>query len=182
MKTNNNIVGGRVSDTSYTHYAAHLKAFADHMADNDVPLYALSIQNEPDVTVDYESCDWNASQMLRFIKENAPSIGVDIIAPESYNFNHTISNAILNDPVDAANVDIIGGHIYGGGLTSYPLAKEKGKELWMTEHLDLDTTWVGALRTGLEIHDCMFAGMNAYLWWVIRRYYGPIDENSNITK
>ena len=114
MKSNNNIVGGRLNDTSYAGYATHLKAFADYMSSNGVPLRAISIQNEPDVNVNYESCDWTASEMLKFVKENAPAIGTDIIVPESYNFNHTISDAILNDPAAAANVSIIGGHIYGG--------------------------------------------------------------------
>jgi glucuronoarabinoxylan endo-1,4-beta-xylanase len=182
MKSNNNIIGGMLNDTSYASYAVHLKTFADYMSSKGAPLYAISVQNEPDVRVNYESCDWNASQMLRFVKENAPAIGTDIIAPESFNFNYTISDAILNDPVAAANVAIIGGHIYGGGLTRYPLVISKGKEVWMTEHLDLDTTWVGALMTGKEINDCMNADMNAYLWWYIRRFYGPIDDNSNITK
>ena len=33
-----------------------------------------------------------------------------------------------------------------------------------------------------EIHDCMNVGWVAYVWWYIRRSYGPIDESSNITK
>ena len=182
MKSNNNIVGGRLNDSTYPAYAAHLKSFADYMSSNGAPLYAISVQNEPDVRVNYESCDWNASEMVKFVKENAPSIGIKIIAPESYNFNHIISDAILNDPVAAANLSIIGGHIYGGGLKPYPLAVRKGKEIWMTEHLVLDTDWHGALATALEINDCMNAGMSAYLWWYIRRFYGPIDDDSNVTK
>jgi glucuronoarabinoxylan endo-1,4-beta-xylanase len=93
-----------------------------------------------------------------------------------------MSDSILNDPAAAVNVAIIGGHIYGGGLTSYPLAASKGKDLWMTEHLVVDTIWSGAFATAKEINDCMSVGMNAYVWWVIRRFYGPIDENSNVTK
>lgn len=182
MKSNNNIVGGTLNTASYAAYAAHLKAFADTLARNGVPLHAISVQNEPDVTVTYESYDWNASQMLAFVKNNAPTIGVNILVPESYNFNHTISDAILNDPAAAANVAIIGGHIYGGGITSYPLAVSKGREVWMTEHLETSTDWTGALFTAKEIHDCMNAGMNAYLWWYIRRFYGPIDDSSNVTK
>ncbi len=182
MKSNNNIVCGRLNDSSYPAYAAHLKSFADYMSSNGAPLYAISVQNEPDVSVTYESCDWNSSQMLRFVKENAPSIGIKIIAPESYNFNHTISDAILNDPVAAANVSIIGGHIYGGGLSRYPLAESKGKEVWMTEHLDTDTSWTNVLATGKEINDCMYAGMSAYIWWYIVRFYGPIKEDGKVSK
>lgn len=179
MKTNNNIVGGRLSDTSYASYAAHLKSFVDYMAGNGVPIYAISVQNEPDVSVTYESCDWNASEMLRFIKENAPSIGTKIIAPESYRFRRELSDPLLNDATALANFDILGGHIYGGGLESYPLAESKGKEIWMTEHLVLETKWDDNLATGKEILDCMNAGMNAYIWWYIVRFYGPIYDDGS---
>lgn len=182
MKTNNNIVGGRLRESAYADYAAHLKSFADYMASNSAPLYAISVQNEPDVTVTYESCYWNASEMLKFVKENAPAIGTDIIVPESFNFNHTISDAILNDSTAASHVAIIGGHIYGGGITNYPLAVSKGKEIWMTEHLDTDTSWTKVLATGKEIHDCIKVGMSAYIWWYIVRFYGPIKEDGNVSK
>lgn len=182
MKSNNNIVGGRLNDDAYDDYAAHLKSFADYMAGNDAPLYAISVQNEPDVSVDYESCDWNASQMLKFVKYDAPSIGIKIIIPESYNQSRIISDAILNDPAGAANISIIGMHLYGGNLTGYPLAASKGKEYWMTEHLDTNTDWLSVLATAKEIDNCMYYGMNAYIWWYIRRFYGLINDDGNITK
>ncbi len=182
MKTNDTIVGGELKTGSYSAYAAHLKSFVDYLSNNGVPLYAVSVQNEPDVSVTYESCDWNATQMLNFVKNNAPSIGVKIIADEASNFSHTITDAILNDPVAVANLSIVGGHLYGGGLASYPLAKSKGKEVWMTEYLDLDTTWAHVLNTGTQINDCMVAGMNAYIWWYIVRYYGPIREDGTVMK
>jgi glucuronoarabinoxylan endo-1,4-beta-xylanase len=182
MKSNNNIVGGRLNDTSYASYAAHLKSFVDYMASNGAPLYAISVQNEPDVHVTYESCDWNAEEMLKFVKENAGSIGTKIIAPESADFDKSLSDPMLNDPVGAANLSIIGGHIYGGGLESYPLAESKGKEIWMTEILDLDISWEANLGTGKEINDCMNAGMSTYISWYIVRFYGPIDEFGNVSK
>ncbi|NWF88365.1 MAG: T9SS type A sorting domain-containing protein [Ignavibacteriaceae bacterium] len=180
MKTNNNIVGGELKESSYADYAAHLKSFADYMAANGVPLYAISVQNEPDITVTYESCDWNPSQMVKFISENASSIGTRIIAPESFQFLRPISDAILNDSAACANVDIIGGHIYGGGLAPYPLAEQKGKEIWMTEHLTESAhsanIWSYALAVGLEMQNVMLANMSSYIWWYIVRYYGPIAD------
>jgi glucuronoarabinoxylan endo-1,4-beta-xylanase len=182
MKSNNNIVGGVLNESSYAAYAAHLKAFADYMANNGAPLYAVSLQNEPDATVTYESCSWNATQFLNFTKNNAAAIGMRVMMPESQNFVHALSDSTLNDSSAAANVAVIGGHIYGGGLGPYPLAVSKGKEVWMTEHLELDTSWTAVLATGREIHDCMNAGMNAYVWWYIVRFYGPIGEDGNVTK
>jgi glucuronoarabinoxylan endo-1,4-beta-xylanase len=182
MKTNDTIVGGELKTDSYAAYAAHLKTFADYMSRNGVPLYAVSVQNEPDVTVTYESCYWNATQMLNFVKYNAFSIGVRIIADEASQFSHIMTDALLNDPVAAANLSIVGGHIYGGGLASYPLAKSRGKEVWMTEYLDLDTSWSHVLNTGTQMNDCMVAGMNAYIWWYIVRFYGPILEDGTVSK
>ncbi|MGD0590147.1 MAG: T9SS type A sorting domain-containing protein [Bacteroidota bacterium] len=182
MKSNTNIVGGMLSESSYADYAAHLKRFADYMAAHGAPLYAISLQNEPDANVTYESCYWNATQFLNFTKNNAASIGLRIIMPESESFVHQLSDSTLNDSAAAANVSIIGGHLYGASPASYSLATGKGKDLWMTEYLSLDTTWSGVLATGQQINDCMKAGMNAYVYWYIIRYYGPINENGIVTK
>jgi glucuronoarabinoxylan endo-1,4-beta-xylanase len=182
LKSSSNIVGGRLNDSSYAAYADHLKWFTGYMANNGAPLYAISIQNEPDITVTYESCDWNATQILRFLKIHAGAIGTKVMAPESFHFNQALSDSTLNDPAAAANLGIIGGHIYGGGVATYPLAVSKGKEVWMTEYLDTLRTWSAVLNTGRGIHDCMNVGWNAYVWWYIVRYYGPLDEDGTVTK
>ncbi len=182
MKTNNNLVGGELSTSSYGAYANHLSSYANFMSSNGAPLYAISIQNEPDISVTYESCDWNSTQFNNFLIAQGSTIPTRIIVAESFQFLRPLTDAILNNASAEAQVDIIGGHIYGGGLFSYPLAQSKGKEVWMTEHLVNNTTWSGALDTGKEIHDCMVANFNAYVWWYIRRSYGPIDENGNVTK
>lgn len=183
MKTNNNIVGGELKESCYCDYAAHLNKFAKYMSDHDAPLYAISIQNEPDADVNYESCSWNGTQFLNFMKNNAASIGIRIIMPESQNFVHALSDPTLNDSVAAENVSIIGGHIYGGGLEPYPLATSKGKEIWMTEHLSGENSnannWNWAFAVAKEINDVMEAGMSAYVWWYIVRYYGPISDGTN---
>ena len=182
LKTNNNIVGGMLADTAYASYAAHLKGFADYMTANGAPLYAVSLQNEPDAVVTYESCSWNATQFLNFTKNNAAAIGTRIIMPESEGFNHQFSDSTLQDPTAASHVAIVGGHLYGPAPAAYPLAAGEGKDLWMTEHLSLDTTWAGDLATGKEINDCMTVGMNAYVTWYIVRYYGPIAEDGTVTR
>ena len=170
MKTSNNTVGGALSTDYYEEYAQYLKAFADYFADNGAPLYAISIQNEPDWDPDYEGCTWTAEQFRTFIKDYGSIIAdsTKLIMPESLKFDHTVSDPTLKDPEAAPYVSIIGGHLYGGGLMDYPLAREMGKELWMTEHLVNDQSLAACLNTAKEIHDSMtVAKFNAYVWWWI---------------
>ena len=197
MKTNNNIVGGSLDTNKYAAFAAYLKSFADTMASNGVPLYAVSVQNEPDfIPTDYEGCGWNAIQFLNFMKNYAPAVGTPVFMPESAGFVHSLSDMTLNDSVAASHVAFIGGHLYGTTPSSYPLALSKSKEVWMTEYLinssmngpDMDTSMAANLRTAKSINDCMNANMNAYVWWYIVRFYGPINDTTqggirgNVTK
>jgi glucuronoarabinoxylan endo-1,4-beta-xylanase len=184
MKTNNNLIGGALKTTSYAEYATYLNDFSKYMKNNNASLYAISVQNEPDYVVTYESCDWTPTQMTDFLKNNGATISdTKVIAGESFNFNHNLTDPILNDATAATNVSIIGGHIYGGGLADYPLAKSKGKEVWMTEHLDTNITWDNNFATGKEIHDCLTTGnFNAYITWYAKRFYGPLGEDGVVTK
>jgi glucuronoarabinoxylan endo-1,4-beta-xylanase len=186
MKTNNDPVGGELRAIYYDDYAEHLDSFATYMAANGAPIYSISVQNEPDISVSYESCDWSASQMVTFMQNNASAIGSRVMAPESFQFRHVMSDPILNDATACANLDIVGGHIYGGGLSPYPLAEEKEKEIWMTEHYTESShsgnDWPLALDVGTEMHNVMTAGMSAYVWWYIVRYYGPIADGTYATK
>jgi glucuronoarabinoxylan endo-1,4-beta-xylanase len=183
MKTNNNVVGGELRTSDYANYANYLNSFVSYLSSNGAPLYAISVQNEPDISVTYESCDWTAAQLLNFARNNAGAISTRVVMSESFHFDKTYTDPILNDPAARTNVDIIGGHIYGSGLSDYPLARNNGKEVWMTEHLNTDTSTTGVIQTAKEINDCLAVGnYNAYLWWYLKRFYGPIDDNGARTK
>ena len=108
------------------------------------------------------------------------------MAAESFRMDHSLTDPILNDPIASPLLDIIGGHIYSSGLVDYPLTRAKGKEVWMTEHYtdskNSANDWPVALHVGKEIHDCMTANFSAYVWWYIRRAYGLITEDSNVSK
>jgi O-glycosyl hydrolase len=183
FKTNQSHIGGSLSASHYDDYANYLRSYVNYLESHGAPLYALSIQNEPDISVQYESCDWTSTEMLNFVKYNMVDISpVKLMVAESYNFDHTMTDPILNDSVAASKIGIIGGHIYGNGLYDYPLARVKEKEIWMTEHLEDNSTWAGALTTAKEINDCMKANFNAYIWFYVRATYGPLDLAGNITK
>ncbi|KAJ9461078.1 Glucuronoxylanase XynC [Diplonema papillatum] len=177
LKTNNNTVGGYLKQDSYAAYAEHLKSFAEAMRGHGVPLHAISVQNEPDIKVTYESCFWTPPDIARFLRENAAAVGVPMFASESFDYNHTLSDAVLQDPAALANLAFVGGHIYGAGLDPYPLAAEKNREVWMTEHFNTGEAWPFYLDTGREIHDCLQAGMSAYVYWYIGSSSGPLEND-----
>ncbi|MCW8850847.1 MAG: T9SS type A sorting domain-containing protein [Melioribacteraceae bacterium] len=172
----------KIKQDMYGDYVDHLNNYIKFMADNGAPIYGVSIQNEPDISEDWTW--WDPEDMLRFMRDFADSIdGALVMAPESFQFRKNISDPLLNDSAATANTDIICGHIYGGGLSRYPLAEEKGKEVWMTEYLMGDNNsgnnlpWAIALAK--NINDVMKANMNAYVWWTMIRYYGPIGDGTS---
>jgi glucuronoarabinoxylan endo-1,4-beta-xylanase len=171
----------RVRYDMYDEYAAHLDSFSTYMATNGVPIYGISVQNEPDIG---DWTRWTVDEMFTFMRDYAHAIqGTRVMAPESYRFRRAMSDPILNDSVACANIDIVCGHIYGGGLGFYPLAEEKGKEVWMTEHLSGENNsgndWDWSIAVATEMNDVMQSGMSAYVWWYIIRYYGPISDGTN---
>ena len=184
MKTNNSIIGGKLIPDSAAAYAKYLNDFALNMQANGAPLYAVSVQNEPDWDPSYEGCVWSATEMRDFIKNHGALIAATrLLAPELVNNNQTYVNTILSDDAAAANLDIVGTHLYGGGIIENQLAKTKSKEVWMTEHLDTNTTYAANLNTAVEIHDCFTkANFNAYIWWYGKRFYGLIGQDGNVTK
>ncbi len=184
MKTNNNIIGGKLIPDSAAAYAKYLNDFALYMQANGAPLYAVSVQNEPDWEPGYEGCVWTAEEMRDFLKNQSALItATRLMAPELVNNNQAYVNTILADNAAVANLDLVGTHLYGGGMVENQLAKTKGLEVWMTEHLDTLTAWNACMNTAVEIHDCFTkANFNAYIWWYGKRFYGLIGQDGAITK
>ncbi|KWX74375.1 glucuronoxylanase [Paenibacillus riograndensis] len=181
----------RLRYDKYAAYAQHLNDFVTYMKNNGVNLYAISVQNEPDYAHTWTW--WTPAEMLNFMKNNAGSINCRVIAPESFSYLKNMSDPILNDTQALANMDILGAHTYGTSFSNfpYPLFKQKGagKELWMTEvyypNSDNNSAnrWPEALDVAYHMHNAMAeADFQAYVWWYIRRQYGPMNEDGTISK
>jgi glucuronoarabinoxylan endo-1,4-beta-xylanase len=166
MKSSNSLIHGSLLPAQYGAYVTHLNNYAKFMADNRAPVAVISLQNEPDFDADYEGCVWTAEQFLTFCRDYAGSITVPVMMPESLNFSQVLSNPTLNDLLALANIDYLGGHLYGATVRDYPLARARGLPLWMTEYLINDQTIGSAVGTGWQISECLATGnMSAYIWW-----------------
>lgn len=190
-KNNKNLVGGYLLEEHYQDYANYINDFVKYMLDQGVIIDVVSIQNEPDISVSYEGCHWSAEQIYKFVKEYGGGIiGTKVMAAESFNFKQSYTDKIMNDPLASENLDIVGGHIYGGGLSRYPLAEQMGKEVWMTEYLMNQNSgsnpanwnpsdaaiWDETLDMIETVHDAVLCNWNAYIWWYARRFYSFLGD------
>jgi O-glycosyl hydrolase len=180
---------------------AHYNDYADLLADYvlnfesrmGAPLAILSVQNEPNWKVEYESAYWSGIDLRDFIKViaqrfpmkglTAGSNGIGIMMPEFENFNINFDEMIkpsLDDPLSESVITHIALHQYNGafdsssraGARAFPQIIESGKRFWQTEvsgsgpHLPEGTGINNALYYARMIHwDMTLAQTNAFLFW-----------------
>jgi glucuronoarabinoxylan endo-1,4-beta-xylanase len=165
MKSNNSTIGGSLNPIAYAAYAAYLNNAMSQLGADDV-----SLQNEPDAKVTYESCFWTGAQMDAFLDQEGANIHFPIVMPEAEGFNPAYSDPALNDPAADSHIAIIAGHLYGTHPTTYTNALSHGKPVWMTEHFvgsgpNAASDITNALTLAQEIDGCMDNNMSAYFWW-----------------
>ena len=194
-----------IRSSDYQKYVDHLNSFTAYMKNQGVPLYAISISNEPDWCGEW-AC-WSADEIYNFTKGYADQMrknGTKVISTESFKYDKNLYNKVLNDPNALKNWDILGAHFYasqastGDDFFAYKLADQKGIERWMTEHYTESqgsgNYWRKYMKTGdqantavydtvramdlaYEIHRGLVIGnFNQYTWWYIRRCYGLIMD------
>lgn len=193
-KSSNSTVEGTLNTSEYAAFANYLNLFTAYLAAGNVPLYAISMQNEPDANVTYESCVWTGATMDTWVANNAGVLTTKLMMPESESFITSLSDPSLDDPNAVNNISIIAGHIYGVSPSFYTNAEQKGKEVWMTEHYLTPSgsqPAIGdAIAAAQEFHNSMVtAEYNAYVWWWLWDWnpgsgninYGLIDTSNNPT-
>jgi glucuronoarabinoxylan endo-1,4-beta-xylanase len=184
-------------------YASQLANYVASMKNTyGVNIYALSIQNEPDASVNtYDACQWTGQQIHDFATNLSSALAAKgfgstkIILPESENWTdpHNLMGPTLNDPNAAADVSIIADHNYvannGVGDQTTPAAiNTAGKALWETEVALLsgsDSSINNALYWAGRIHLFMTAAQaNAWhYWWLVASgNQGLMDTSGNPAK
>lgn len=186
-------------ESNYAAYAEHLNNFGSYMKSQGVDLYAVSVQNEPDFASEWTV--WSTDEATKFLADYADKItSTKVMSPES--FQYAPENAswvadggkkyytkIMNNAKAFANCDLFGTHFYGTqrAWMDFPTLENCGKPIWMTEVYtdsknDADL-WPMALDVSENIHNGLVVGnMSAYVWWYIRRSYGPLKEDGTISK
>ena len=179
MKDNNNVNnGGHLNSASYAAWAKVLAGFpAFYKSHGGVDLYALSAQNEPDFTASYQSCIFNSSQMVAWIKVLGPALAalsppVKVLAAEPDNWGNiwggdNFSTAILADATADSFVGPMATHDYGGtsaGTYARPAPPANNTHhVWETECTPGDT---GPITIATMIYAAFSTGgVNGWHYW-----------------
>jgi glucuronoarabinoxylan endo-1,4-beta-xylanase len=192
---------------NYSKYADHLVKYIDYMKAQGVNLYAISVQNEPDMDFTW----WSPAEVVAFVRDYGDRIrntGVKLMSPEACGTSPEYTDPILNDVAAFERTDILAGHLYQGFIdwsTSYPKNRHDyivglynshlapaGKTWWMTEHLFNDgeresdpalwqfRKWSYEMEhLGKELHMSMEGYCSAYVYWYLKRFYGMIADNDH---
>jgi glucuronoarabinoxylan endo-1,4-beta-xylanase len=180
--------GKRLKKNKYADYANHLNDFVKFFKQNGVTIYGISIQNEPDYGQEWTW--WTSQECVDFLANYRSLIQCKVLSPETFQYNKVYYNAILDNPKANKNVDVFATHFYGTLRSQMDFARLENdpREIWMTEVYVPNSssqadTWPEAIEVAVNIHNALVVGsMNAYVWWYIRRSYGPMKEDGKISK
>lgn len=185
FKDSGTLDGGHFVSANYQAYADQLANYV-HTVKNTygINLYALSVQNEPSVSVPTtESCIWTDQQIHDFIPylyQAMASNGVastKIMIPEDYFWGFDLATNSMNDTTTSNLVGILAGHGY---YSSAAPVNNYGKSLWETEVSIVDGSNDPSIDNGVywagQIHDYMtIAEANAFhYWWLV-----SLDQTGN---
>jgi glucuronoarabinoxylan endo-1,4-beta-xylanase len=190
MKDNGNVVKGRVKRDKYQAYADYLSAYVrGYKQHHGIEIYAISPTNEPEINVNYSSCNWTGEELHNFVRDaviptfKRDKIEAKFLLGECGKWSEAPALPSLEDPATAAHIDIVGTHAYldsrqnpfpplSARSGQLPVTRRMGKRLWQTEVSDGGrnlTDIEDGLYWAKMLHSHVVDnGANAWLyWWAI---------------
>jgi hypothetical protein len=172
-------------------YVSYIKNLNDHGA----PIFALSVQNEPDQGVAYDGCVWTGTDQRDLIRILGPKLEaaglkgygggrvwdkIWIATGENAGLPGAAGDYVVNDtgPDGASQyVEIATRHLYGGmgpytnGINAIPDPTKGLQEIWQTEHCDT-TNRAGA---GAALYNTMTGW--SWVWHIANEVYDTFALN-----
>jgi glucuronoarabinoxylan endo-1,4-beta-xylanase len=168
--------GGYLLSSHYPNWARDIAGYVSMMASHGIPIYAVSVQNEPDLTMDYGSCLYSSEQIHDFVPllyaalQSVGTGSTKIMIAEQSSWAFNLAAKAMGDPKVAAQVGIIAAHGYSSKkIRAYPTGTA---HLWQTEVSSTSQTYDGSINDGVSwaktIHRYLTeANVNAWVWWFL---------------
>lgn len=174
--------GGSVPPKNYREYAEYLADFVTYYKTiHSVDINVLSLQNEPDISVYWESCRWTGEELRDFLKILGPlfrerGLKTRFMIPEGSTWDEAWTRAepALTDPEARKYLDILASHTYGdndlvdqGRSLMSTAAARFSIPIWMSETSIIgppdDTSIFAGLQIAHRIYRDLSEG-NASAW------------------
>ncbi|WP_411832640.1 glycoside hydrolase family 30 protein [Pseudoxanthomonas mexicana] len=142
MKDSNSLIQGRLLPRYYDAFSRYLLRYVDAYAAEGIPIFALTVQNEPDYEPkDYPGMRLNAAARARLIGDHlGPMIAARGTGPQLFDWDHNWDKpgeplGVLSDPAANRYVDAVAWHCYGGDVSAQTPVHEAfpDKDAYMTE-------------------------------------------------
>jgi len=186
MTTTGDMIGGKLKREYYAAYAEYFVRFVQAYAEAGVPVYAVTIQNEPGVDRanesnskwHYPSCRWTGEDERDFIRDHlGPAFARAGIATKIWSYDHNFNTnptpdgddpgidyptAVLRDKNAARFVDGVAFHGYAGnssGMSEFA-TRFPDVQMYFTEGSTFGT------RGALKVIEYFTHGASSYNAWV----------------
>lgn len=167
--------GGSLLPSHYSDWARDVANYVVMMKDNGVPIYAVSVQNEPNVAMSWGSCRYTAQELHDFVPylyaalHSAGAGATKIMIGEQSSWAFDLTSDALADPIVASEVGIIAAHGYLSKAQPHPI---RNTRLWQTEDCSQSPTYNGSMWDAMgwaaKIHEYLtVANVNAWMWWFL---------------
>lgn len=142
MKSNGSLIRGTLKPAHYDAFARYLLKYVDAYAAEGIPIFALTVQNEPDFEPkDYPGMRLNAPARARLIGDHlGPLLAARASAPQLFDWDHNWNKpqeplGVLADAAANRHVSAVAWHCYGGEPSAQTPVHDAypDKDAYMTE-------------------------------------------------
>jgi O-glycosyl hydrolase len=162
---------GYLDPSHYQDYASLLADYVQNAARQGIPVYAISLDVESDITTDI-TAQWTGEEfaaLLPYVGSTfrARGITTKIIVNEDVGWTAADFNHIMADPDLSQYVDIIADHAYGQAYNPYTkFTNTQGRNVWMTEFFpdSSGTNIQNAISQAVDMYNAItIGGASAYI-------------------
>lgn len=170
MKDSGTMCGGVLRPENYDIYARYLLKYLEAYEAEGVPIYAMTLQNEPRMNdPNYPTCVWTGEQQRDFIRDHfGPMLAQSPLSPHIWCWDHNwnrleFPRAVLRDPEASKYVEGTAFHHYEGRVEAQSTLRDEfpEKQIYFTEGSTFRSN--GAIK----IINILRNWARSYNFWVI---------------